>query len=223
MPSILDRMKTTLASTKAPEVTQVFERSDVVKDTVVVQPLVEPKVIKRNEPGMPVAGFTLDTLALELGVVLEKAMQKAGVSSVNSEVFGIFSHLGIVPKGFTKIMDEYIGQEFYVLKNANRMTEIFKPLVKALNNSNAEVISFPYLVETTLELPYKFSATKGEFEYRSLTTVGLYLTPKEITSLNYKFIKEIQFHEKNSDVQNSVDLLVMKIDREEWRAAPYRT
>lgn len=222
MTSIMERIKTRVASEQPPAVTQVFEPREESNTPIVVQHIPEPKVIKQNDPGTPLNGFTLSILATELGNVLEKAMQKAGVSSVNVEVFGLFADLGIVPKGYTRILDEYTGREFYVLKNANRMTEIFKPIVKALNSSNSETISFPYLVETALELPLKFIASEGEFEYRTVKTTGLYLTPKEIDSLNYKFIKEIQFYAKNEDVPDSVDLLAMKIDREEWKAAPYR-
>lgn len=222
MVKLLDRIKANIASEEAPAVTQVFEKKNEPETITVVQPILEPKVIKQNNPGTPVMGFTLDILANELGVVLEKAMHRAGVNSVNADVFGIFNEFGIVPKGFTKISDEYSGRDFYVLKNSNRMTEIFKSLVKALNSSSSEVISFPYLVETSLELPLKYVSSKTEFEYKNIKTTGLYLTPKEIDGLNYKFITEIQFCERNKDVSDSVDLLTMKVDREEWKAAPYR-
>lgn len=222
MVNLLDRIKANILSEEAPKVTQVFEKKDTPETTTIVQQVIEPKVIKQNNPGTPLMGFTLDTLATELGVVLEKAMHKAGVNSVNAEVFGIFNELEIVPKGFMRITDEYSEKDFYVLKNSNRMTEIFKSLVKALNSSSSEVISFPYLVETTLELPLKYVPNKSEFEYKTIKTTGMYLTPKEIDGLNYKFITEIQFCKKNEEVADSVDLLTMKVDREEWKAAPYR-
>lgn len=222
MVNLLDRIKANVAQTEPPKVTQVFEKKAEPVTATVVQPVLEPKIIKQNNPGTPLMGFTLDTLATELGVVLEKAMHKAGVNSVNAEVFGIFNDLGIVPKGFNRLTDEYSEKDFYVLKNSNRMTELFKSLVKALNSSSSEVISFPYLVETTLELPLKYIASKSEFEYKEIKTVGLYVTPKEVDSLNYKFISEIQFSKRNPEIDGSVDLLVMKVDREEWKAAPYR-
>lgn len=222
MPSIIDRMKSQVQSTEAPPVTQVFNAQEAPKETTIVQSIIEPKVIKQNDPGTPLHGFTLQTLANELGVVLEKAMHKAGVNSVNTDVFGIFGSMGLTPKGFKLVQDPYTDKSFYVLKSSNRMTEVFKALVKALNASSAEVISFPYLVETVVTLPIKYIASSEEFEYDTIKIESLYLTPKEISELNYKFIKEIQFCEGNKEVAGSIDLIAMRIDRAEWKAAPYR-
>lgn len=225
MSDIISRMKAKISNEPAPTVAQVFEtpkQQEEEVSLVVAQPVVEPKIIKQNSPGTPVMGFTLEILADELGVVIEKEMHKSGISSINAQVFGIFYEAGIVPKNFELITDEFIGIDFYVLKTANRMTEIYKTLVKALNSSSSELISFPYLVEHKITLPMRYDTTKNDFKTKELKVASLYLTPKEINNLNYKFITQIQYCPPNPDIEDSIDLIAMKIDREEWKAAPYR-
>lgn len=234
MSTVLERMKQKVASESSPEITQIFPKSETKEEKKgvatdnfspvnnEVQTIVEPKLIKQNNPGVPVMGFTMSVLADELGTVLEKSMHRAGVSSITAESLGILNSLGLTPRGFDRVVDQFTGIEFLVLQNANRMTEIFKALVKALNTSSLDVISFPYLVETKLELPIVYNKDREDFEYATVNTKGMYLTDLEIDSLNYKFITEIQFSGKTEDQEGSIDLLVMKIDREEWKAAPYR-
>lgn len=232
MANVLQTLRERAKETPNPDVVKVSEpqtvhvtveeESEEVKNIPSVQAIISTKTIKQNDPGVPVHGFTLEVLADEVGLVLEKAMHKSGVNSVSKETFGLFSQVGIVPRGFNLVEDPYTGKEFYVLRNSNRMTEIFKSLVRALGASNSSKISFPYLTESVLELPMSYNPAREDFEYQKLKVTSLYLTPDEISNLNYKFIKEIQFCETNPEVEGTIDLLVMEIDREEWQAAPYR-
>ncbi|MFF2798065.1 hypothetical protein [Lysinibacillus xylanilyticus] len=214
---------------ETPPLTQVFDthkeeeqEAKAPEPVTIVQQVIAPRTIKQNDPGVPAIGFTLEVLANELGVILEKALHRVGMSSVGAESFGMFSEMGIVPNGFELIEDTYTNRKFYVLINSNRSAEIFKPLVKALNSSSADVISFPYVVETTLQVPLRFLTKEQEFENQSIKVSSLYMTPQEINGLNFKFIKEIQFCGKSEAVDGSIDLLSLQIDREEWKAAPYR-
>jgi len=230
MPNIIERIKNRVTETQAPPATEVLEHHDAqpVQEgdgepvVIVSHPNVVPVVIKQNLEATPMIGFTMETLANELGKVLEKSMQQACISSIEAEALGVFSLAGIVPKGFTLAEDAQTGKKFYVLNNSNRTSEIFKSLVKALNSTSSETISFPYVVDVTLELPLKFIDDSKDYEVVSVTTKSLYLTPKEITELNYAFIREIQFWGRDATVDDSIDLLALKVDREEWKTAPYR-
>ena len=225
MSNILQRVKSRVNEEEAPIVTPVYKPNyaPVESQEVVMQTVLEPTVIKQNNPGVPLHGFTLQVLANELGLLLEAAMHKANITSVSAEALGIFNMAGVTPKGFKRELDPYTDQVFYVLKTANRMSEVFKNIVSVLNKSNSEIISFPYLTESTLTLPVKYINSKEDFEHIEVKVKSLYLNRFEINALNYKFIKEIQFCKANPDIQGSIDLIAMKIDRAEWRAAPYRT
>ena len=188
----------------------------------VIQKVGAVKTIKVNDPGKPVNGFTTKTLSDEMGLVISQAMHKAGLSSIQAEVFGVFNTLGLVPKYFDKIEDEFTGKEFYILKNSNRMTSLTRSIYKAIGNTNSDVISFPYIINTSIELPHEYSVERGDFIYNSVKVDSLYLTPKEIQNLNYQFISKINFCEKLPDDPESIDLISLNIDRAEWKAAPYR-
>ena len=233
MSNIMDRLRTRVASAEPPQAAEVLKESVNQEDydgsqltgnydVSVTNPTSEPVVIKQNLEAVPLTGFTLETLADELGKCLEKAMQQVCINSIDADIFGIFNQVGIVPKGFYLVEDSYINKKFFVLNNSNRSSEIFKSLSKALNSTSSELISFPYVVETKITLPLKFNEDRKEFELVSTTVKSLYLTPREITDLNYSFIKEVQFWAKDKTVEGSIDLLGLKVDREEWKAAPYR-
>ena len=229
MSNILQRIKSKMAEEKAPETSQrvgdgesELLDQDTLQPTPITHPNTEPVVIKKNLEATPMVGFTLETLSDELGKVLARAMHSACVSSIEAEALGVFYLAGVTPKGFTLVKDEYVGKDFYVLNNSDRSSEIFKLLVKALNSTSSERISFPYLVDTTLELNLRFIDDVKGYETTSITAKSLCFTPKEIKELNYAFIKEVQFWGKDDSVENSIDLLSFNVDREEWKAAPYR-
>ena len=208
---------------KAVEV--VKSNSDMLSEPqaeTIIQKVGVVKTIKVNDPGKPLNGFTTKTLSDELGLVISQAMHKAGLSSIEAEVFGIFNTLGLVPKYFDKIEDEFTGRTFYILKNSNRMTSLTRSIYKAIGNTNSDVISFPYIINTAIELPHEYSVDRGDFIYNKVKVDSLYLTPKEIENLNYQFISKISFCERLPDEPESIDLISLNIDRVEWKAAPYR-
>lgn len=228
MSNILTRFKKIMDTEEKP-VNAAIEVTTTQKNNVaelnsetLVQKVGTIKTIKVNEPGKPLNGFTVSVLADELGLVISQAMHKAGISSVEESAFGVFAFMNVVPKYFNLIEDEFTNKRFYILKDANRMTSITRAIYKAVGNTNSELISFPYITKTSIELPVDFVTENADFSYKSVVVESLYLTPKEIDSLNYQFIKTINFCERLEGDPTSVDLISMQIDREQWKAAPYR-
>lgn len=199
--------------TVQPENHETVSKSDLKTDHI---------IIKNNTNVVPIHGYTMASFANELGIILETAMHKAGVSSITTDCFGIFNELNLTPKVFKRYVDVYTGKEFFLLKSSNRMTEVFSPIIKALNTTNSDMISFPYLVESKIKLPIRYLQSDSSYEDKDLLITSLFLTPKEIDNLNYAFIKTILFRGKEKGEQSSKDLLTIEVDREIWKTAPYK-
>lgn len=224
MSTIIDRFKGALDAEKThTEFTPPAQKPEiVVTKTVTEQEDIKSIVIRQNENIKPTQGFTLTAIANEIGYILETAMHKAGVSSVSTEQFGLLNDLGITPKSFKRHLDQYTGREFFILKNANRTTEVFSPIFKALNVSDSDIVSFPYLVKLSIQLPMRYAVNSGDFENKEISVTSLFLTPKEIDSFNYAFVKTISFRERDKSEPNSQQLISIEIDRKLWQQAPYK-
>lgn len=222
---ILARVRQVVEGAKVPDATQVVTPADegqaAQPEVKSVEENYQVTSLKKNTAGTPITGFSMGVLADELGALLSNALHKAGVNSVNAETLGIFDVLGIVPKGFRVVEDGNIGRKFFVLKNTNRGVDIYKQIIKAVNATISETVSFPYLVTKTLQLPVKYNNSKQDFDYAPVTVESLTLTREEIESLNYTFITEIKFYKARE--ANDVDLISLCIDREEWKSTPFRT
>jgi hypothetical protein len=223
--TILARVRQTVEGAKAPDATQIVtSASEDQASQTEVKPLDENYQVtslKKNTAGTPITGFSMSVLADELGAILSNALHKAGVNSVKAETLGIFDMLGIVPKGFRAIEDKNVGCKFFVLKGTNRGVDIYKQIIKAVNATISETVSFPYIITKTLQLPVKYNNGKQDFDYAPVTVESLTLTREEIESLNYTFITEIKFHKARE--ASDVDLISLCIDREEWKSTPFRT
>lgn len=223
--SILDRVRQTIQGASSPEATQIVTSTDEDQVTQAEVKAVDENYqvtsLKKNTAGSPITGFSMSVLADELGSILSNALHKAGINSVSAETLGIFNVLGIVPKGFRLVEDKNIDRKFFIMRGTNRGVDIYKQIIKAVNATISETVSFPYVVTKTLQLPVKYNNGKQDFDYAPVTVESLTLTREEIESLNYTFITEIKFYKARED--NDVDLISLCIDREEWKSTPFRT
>jgi hypothetical protein len=168
-----------------------------------------------EEAASSAVGLDYRSVMQELVKPLQRAIMKAGSSSISLDVLGTF--LNTFPNdpswGREELFDT--GKLFYVLKNQSREAHVYNLVRQTCQTAEGDIATIPAVFPITLSI----DEPGVKFD---LNTYALTFTRKELQYIKFAFVRSIDFRYNDESADPYLDACyVIKIDRTKLEAAPF--
>jgi len=191
------------------DTTLIVTQADEFKGVKTIQLFNQEKVASSA------VGMDYRSVTQELVKPIQRAIMKAGSSSIARDLLGTFLNAFPIDPGWGIEELFETGKLFYVLKNQSREAHIYNLVRKACEEAEGDIITMPAVSPMTIAIDEP--GLKLELKTHALT-----FTRKELKYMKFAFIKQIDFQYNDESNDPYLDACyVITIDRAKLEVAPF--